>query len=119
VETARVRAFLDGSGEVKRGRKIGETCTDLGVMAFYDMKEAEEAIAGDNDLYMDKVTKKAFAHCGLAKLKLAKSMTIAYVETGFDGVATVYPLRQARRCAGVEVEMDFAEREAVREDEDE
>jgi hypothetical protein len=26
-------------------------------MAFYDLKAAEEAIAGDNDLYMDRVTK--------------------------------------------------------------
>lgn len=118
-KTERMRLVLEGCGEAKLGRKIGETVTDLGVMAFYDMKEAEEAIAGDNDLYMDKVSKKAFANCGLAKLKLTKPMTIAYVEIGFDGAATVYPLRQGRRCVGVEVEMDFGELEAFLEDEDE
>ncbi|MFL5241813.1 MAG: hypothetical protein ACJ8FY_06870 [Gemmataceae bacterium] len=80
--TERVRAVLEGSGELKRGKKIGETCTDLGVLAFYDLKAAQEAIAGDNDLYMERVLKKAFATCGLAKLKLAKPITIAYVENG-------------------------------------
>jgi hypothetical protein len=116
--TARVRAILVGCDEAKRGKQIGETCTDLAVMAFYDLKAAEEAIAGDNDLYMDRVTKKAFAACGLVQLKLKKPMTIAYVETGFDGGAAVYELRSGRRRVGVEVEMDFAELEAFLEDED-
>ena len=117
--TARVRAVLEGCGEPKLGKQIGETCTDLAVLAFYDLKGAEEAIAGDNDLYMDRVTKKSFATCGLVQLKLAKPMTIAYVETGFDCGALVYELRLGRRCVGVEVEMDFAELEAFLEDEDE
>jgi hypothetical protein len=117
--TARVRAILEGCGEPKLGKQIGETCTDLAVLAFYDLKAAEEAIAGDNDLYMDRVTKKSFATCGLVQLKLAKPMTIAYVETGFDCGALVYELRLGRRCVGVEVEMDFAELEAFLEDEDE
>jgi hypothetical protein len=117
--TERVRAFLEGSGEPKLGKQIGETCTDLGVMAFYDLKAAEEAIAGDSDLYMDRVTKRAFAACGLVRLKLTKPLTIAYVETGFDGGALVYELRSGRRRVGVEVAMDFAELEAFLEDEDE
>jgi hypothetical protein len=116
--TARVRAVLEGSGEPKRGKRIGETCTDLAVMAFYDLKAAEEAIAGDPDLYMDRVAKKAFATCGLVQLKLTKPMTIAYVETGFDCGAQVYELRSGRRRVGVEVAMDFAELEAFLEDED-
>jgi hypothetical protein len=86
-------------------------------MAFYDLKSADEAIAGDCDLYMDKVTKKAFATCGIVQLKLTKPLTIAYVETGFDCGASVYALRSGRRCVGVEVEMDFAELEAFLEDE--
>ncbi len=117
--TARVRAILEGCGEAKRGKQVGETCTDLAVMAFYDLKAAEEAIAGDNELYMDRVTKKSFAACGLVQLKLAKPLTIAYVETGFDCGALVYELRSGRRRVGVEVEMDFAELEAYLEDEDE
>ena len=84
-----------------------------------EVKEsAQEAIAGDNDLYMDRVTKKSFANCGLVQLKLAKPMTIAYVETGFDGGALVYELRSGRERVGIEVEMDFAELEAFLEDED-
>jgi hypothetical protein len=117
--TARVRAILEGCDEAKRGKQIGETCTDLAVMAFYDLKLAEEAIAGDYDLYMDRVTKKAFANCGLVQLKLTKPMTIAYVETGFDCGALVYELRSGRRRVGVQVEMDFAELEAFLQDEDE
>jgi hypothetical protein len=117
--TERVRAVLEGSDEPKLGKQIGETCTDLAVMAFYDLKAAEEAIAGDNDLYMDRVNRKSFATCGLVQLKLTKPMTIAYVETGFDCGALVYELRSGRRCVGVEVEMDFAELEAFLEDEDE
>jgi hypothetical protein len=116
--TARVRAILDGCDKTKLGKKIGETCTDIAVIAFYDLKAAEEAIAGDNDLYMDRVTKKSFATCGLVQLKLAKPMTIAYVETGFDGGAVVYELRSGRQRVGVEVEMDFAELEAFLEEED-
>jgi hypothetical protein len=117
--TARVRAILEGCGEAKLGKQVGETCTDLAMMAFYDLKAAEEAIAGDNDLYMDRVTKKSFAACGLVHLKLAKPMAIAYVETGFDGGALVYELRSGRRRVGVEVEMDCAELEAYLEDEGE
>jgi hypothetical protein len=116
--TARIRAVLEDCEEWKLGKQIGETCTDLAVMAFYDLEAADEAIAGDYDLYMDKVTKKAFATCGLVQLKLTKRLTIAYVETGFDGGAFVYALRSGRRCVGVEVEMDFAELEAFLEDED-
>jgi hypothetical protein len=115
--TARVRAILEGSGEAKLSRLIGETCTDMAALAFYDLKAAEEAIAGDNDLYMERVIKKSFATCGLVQLKLTKPMTIAYVETGFDGSANVYELRSGRRSVGVEVEMDFAELEAFLEDE--
>jgi len=107
--TARIRAILEDCGESKLGKPIGQTCTDLSVMAFYDLKAAEEAIAGDYDLYMDKAAKRAFATCGLVRLKLTKPLTIAYVETGFDGGACVYALRSGRRCVGVEVEMDFAE----------
>jgi hypothetical protein len=77
-------------------------------MAFYDLGAANEAIAGNNDLYMDRVTKKSFATCGLVQLKLTKPMTIAYVETGFDCGAVVHELRSGRRRVGVEVEMDFA-----------
>jgi hypothetical protein len=117
-KTARVRVVLESCREVKLGKRIGETCIDLGVMAFYDVMEAQEAIAGDNDLYMDKVLKKAFARCGLAKLKLAKPMTIAYVETGFDCSAKVYGLRAGRRLVGIEVEMDFSELEAFLEDDE-
>jgi hypothetical protein len=116
--TARVRAILEGCDEPRLGKQIGETCTDLAVMAFYDLKAADEAIAGDNDLYMDRVTRKSFATCGLVQLKLAKPLTIAYVETGFDCGALVYELRSGRRRVGVEVEMDFAELEAYLEDED-
>src|SRR6516162_3118548 len=116
--TARVRAILEGCDEPKLGKQIGETCTDLAVMAFYDLKAADEAIAGDNDLYMDRVTRKSFATCGLVQLKLTKPMTIAYVETGFDCGGLVYELRSDRRRVGVEVEMDFAELEAYLEDED-
>jgi hypothetical protein len=116
--TERVRAILEGCDEPKLGKQIGETCTDLAVMAFYDLKAAEEAIAGDNDLYMDRVSKKSFATCGLVQLKLTKPMTIAYVETGFDCGALVYELRSGRRRVGVEVEMDFAELAAFLEDED-
>jgi hypothetical protein len=114
--TARLRALLEGSGEPKLGKQIGETCTDLAVMAFYDLKAADEAIAGDNDLYMDRVTKKSFAACGLVQLKLTKPMAIAYVATGFDCGALVYELRSGRRRIGVEVEMDFAELEATLEE---
>src|SRR5262249_39732223 len=102
----------------KLGKQIGETRTDLAVIAFYDLKAAEEAIAGDNDLYMDRVTKKPFSTCGLVQLKLTKPLTIAYVETGFDGGALVYELRSGRQRVGVEVEMDFAELEAYLADED-
>ena len=116
--TARIRAVLEDRVESKLGKQIGETCTDLAVMAFYDLKAADEAIAGDYDLYMDKVTKKAFATCGLVQLKMTKPLAIAYVETGFDCGAFVYALRSGRRCVGVEVEMDFAELEAFLEDED-
>jgi hypothetical protein len=115
--TALVRAILEGCDAPKLGKQIGETCTDLAVMAFYDLEAAKEAIAGDNDLYMDRVIKKAFATCGLVQLKLTKPMTIAYVETGFDCGAFVYELRSGRRRVGVEVEMDFAELEAYLEDE--
>ena len=45
-------------------------------------------------------------------------MTIAYVETGFDGGAHVYELRSGRHPVGVQVEMDFAELEAFLEDEE-
>ena len=113
-----MRAVLESCGEPKVGKQIGETCTDLAVMAFYDLKAADEAIAGDNDLYMDRVTKKSFATCGLVQLKLTKPMTIAYVETGFDCGAVVYDLRADGHRVGVEVEMDFAELEAYLEDED-
>ena len=116
--TARVRAVLEDCDAPKLGKKIGETCTDLAVMAFYDLGAANEAIAGDNDLYMDRVIKKSFATCGLVQLKLAKPMTIAYVETGFDCGAAVHELRSGRRRVGVEVELDFAELEAYLEDED-
>src|SRR5207237_143594 len=116
--TARVRAVLEDCLAPKLGKKIGDTCTDLAVMAFYDLGAANEAIAGDNDLYMDRVAKKSFATCGLVQLKLAKPMTIAYVETGFDGGALVYELRSGRERVGIEVEMDFAELEAFLEDED-
>jgi hypothetical protein len=116
--TARLRAVLEDCEEPKLGKQLGETCTDLAVMAFYDAKAAAEAIAGDHDLYMERVTKKAFSTCGLAQLKLTRPMTIAYVETGFDGGAFVYELRSGRRCVGVEVEMDFAELEAFFEDDD-
>ena len=101
----------------KVGKKIGDTCTDLAVIAFYDLGTANEAIAGDYDLYMNRVTKKSFATCGLVQLKLTKPMTIAYVETGFDCGAVVRELRSGRRLVGVEVEMDFAELEAYLEDE--
>jgi hypothetical protein len=117
--TSRVRAVLEGCDAPKLGKKIGETCTDLAVMAFYDLGVAKEAIAGDNELYMDRVIKKSFGTCGLVQLKMTKPMTIAYVETGFDCGATVHELRSGRRCVGVEVEMDFAELEAFLEDEDE
>jgi hypothetical protein len=117
--TARIRAVLEDCEELKLGKQVGETSTDLAVMAFYDLEAANEAIAGDYDLYMDKVTRKAFATCGLVQLKLTKPLTIAYVETGFDCGAFVYALRSGRRCVGVEVEMDFAELEAFLEDEDE
>ena len=63
--TARVRAVLEDCDAPKLGKKIGDTCTDLAVIAFYDLGAANEAIAGDNDLYMDRVTKKSFATCGL------------------------------------------------------
>jgi hypothetical protein len=116
--TAQVRAILDGCDEPKLGKQIGETCTDLAVMAFYDLKAAEEAIAGDNDLYMDRVTKKTLSGCGLVQLKLTKPMTIAYVETGFDCGALVYELRSDRQRVGVQVEMDFGELEAYLQDED-
>jgi hypothetical protein len=115
--TARVRAILEGCGEPKLSKQIGETCTDLAVMAFYDLKAADEAIAGDYDLYMDRVARKSFAACGLVRLKLTKPMTIAYVETGFDCGALVYELRSGRRHVGIEVAMDFAELEAFLEDE--
>jgi hypothetical protein len=118
-KTSHLRAVLEDCQEPKLGKKIGETCTDLAVMAFYDTKAAEEAIAGDNDLYMDKVMKKAFSGCGLAQLKLFKPMTIAYVETGFDCGATVYELRSGRNCVGVQVDLDFAELEAFLEDDEE
>jgi len=107
--TSQVRAVLEGSEQPKLGKQIGETCTDLAVMAFYDLKAAEEAIAGDNDLYMDRVTKKSFSGCGLVQLKLTKPMSIAYVETGFDCGALVYELRSGRNCVGVQVDLDFAE----------
>jgi hypothetical protein len=116
--TARVRVILEGGGQPKLGKQIGETCADLAVIAFYDLKAAEEAIAGDNDLYMDRVTKKSFSTCGLVQLKLTKPLTIAYVETGFDGGALVYELRSGRHRVGVEVEMDFAELEAYLAEED-
>jgi hypothetical protein len=116
--TARVRAVLEDCDAPKLGKKIGDTCTDLAVIAFYDLGAANEAIAGDNDLYMDRVTKKSFATCGLVRLKLTKPMTIAYVETGFDCGAAVHELRSGRRRVGVEVEMDFAELEGYLEDED-
>jgi hypothetical protein len=116
--TARVRAVLEGCDVPKLGKQIGETCTDLAVMAFYDLKAAEDASAGDDDLYMDRVTKKSFATCGLVQLKLTKPLAIAYVETGFDCGAFVYELRAGRRRVGIEVEMDFAELEAYLEDED-
>ncbi len=112
--TTRIRAALEGSDAPKLGKKIGATLTDLAVMAFYDLGTAKDAIAGDYDLYMNRVTKKSFATCGLVQLKLAKPMTIAYVETGFDCGAVVHELR----CVGVEVHMDFAELEADLEDED-
>src|SRR5262245_1633662 len=115
--TARVRAILEGCKDPKVGKQIGETCTDLAVIAFYDLKAAEEAIAGDNELYMERVTEQSFDNCGLVKLKLAKPMTIAYVETGFDCGARVYELRLGRRRVGVEVEMDFGELEAFLADE--
>jgi len=115
--TARVRIVLEGSTGLKLGKKVGETCTDSAVIAFYDLKAAEDAIAGDNDLYMDRVLKKSFTRCGLVQLKLTKPMTIAYVETGFDGGAAIYELRSRRRRVGVEVEMDFAELEAYLDDE--
>src|SRR5262249_48885384 len=114
--TARVRAFLEGCREPTLGKQIGETCTDLAVMAFYDFKDADEAIAGDNDFYMDRVTKKSFAGCGLVRLKLAKPMTIAYVETGFDCGALVYELRSGRRRVGIELEIEFDELEASLEE---
>jgi hypothetical protein len=44
-------------------------------------------------------------------------MTIAFVETGFDGGALVYELRSGRHCVGVQVDMDFAELEEYLEDE--
>jgi hypothetical protein len=117
--TERVRVILEGCDEPRLGKKFGETCTDLGVMAFYDMKAADEAIAGNYDLYMDRVTKKAFAACGLVQLKLKKPMTIAYVETGFDGGALVYALRSGRRLVGVDVVMEFEElEEFLADDED-
>jgi hypothetical protein len=109
---------LEAYDAPKLGKKIGDTCTDLAVMGFYDLGAANEAIAGDNDLYMDWVTKKSFTTCGLMQLKLTKPMTIAYVETGFDSGAVVRELRSGRRRVGVEVEMDFAELEAYLEDED-
>jgi hypothetical protein len=115
--TARVRALLEGCDEPRLGKQIGETCTDLAVMAFYDLKAADKAIAGDNDLYMDRVTKKSFAGCGLVQLKLTKPMAIAYVETGFDCGAIVYELRSGRRRIGVEVAMELEELEASLEDE--
>lgn len=117
--TARVRSVLEECDAPKLGKKIGDTCTDSAVMAFYDLGVANEAIAGDYDLYMDRVNKKSFATCGLVQLKLIKPMTIAYVETGFDCGAVVRELRAGRRCVGLEVEMDFAELEAFLEDEDE
>src|SRR5262249_60746814 len=42
--TARVRALLEGCDEPKLGKQIGETCTDLAVMAFYDLRAAHDAI---------------------------------------------------------------------------
>src|SRR5262249_28002310 len=116
-KTSHLRAVLEDCQEPKLGKKIGVTCTDLAVIAFYDLKAAEEAIAGDNELYMERVTEQSFDNCGLVKLKLAKPMTIAYVETGFDCGARVYELRLGRRRVGVEVEMDFGELEAFLADE--
>jgi hypothetical protein len=110
--TARLRALLEASGEPKLGKQIGETCTDLAVMAFYDLEAAQEAIAGDNGFYMERMTQNSFVGCGVVQLKLTKPMTIAYVETGFDCGARVYELRSGRRRIGVEVEMELEELEA-------
>src|SRR5437660_11839519 len=39
--TSQVRAVLESADQPKLGKQIGETCTDLAVMAFYDLKAAE------------------------------------------------------------------------------
>jgi hypothetical protein len=114
---SRIRARLDGYDDPLLGKQIGETCTDLATIAFYDLVAAEDAIAGDSDRYLELLFKKDFETCGIVQVRMKKTLTIAYVNTGFDCGALVYELRSGRRRIGVEVEIEFEELEASLEEE--
>src|SRR5204863_729713 len=78
---SRLRVVLEGVDEPRVGKEVGETSTDVALMAVCDIVALNEAIGGDNDKFQDLVMDYNYKDFGLAQLKMRTPISILYVST--------------------------------------
>jgi hypothetical protein len=106
--TARVRAFLKGSGKPALGEACGRTGTDCGWVSLFDLGAYKKAVtvkrAAEYESDLTQITKSD----GIGVMRLdygGKSFEMALQPSGLgDGTFTVYPLQVKGKTVGMEVE---------------
>lgn len=103
---SRLRAFLKHSKELKLGKRIGETVTDIGVLAVFDMKALDAAIAGQDESFQDEVMNHELEDCGIIDIHTGSGFQVPYAPSAFgDCDGTVYALMSGKTRVGFEVEL--------------
>jgi hypothetical protein len=102
---SRLRVVLDGAEEPAVAKQVGETQTDVAVMAVCDIVALDEAIGGDNDRFQELVMDHNYKDCGIVEFEVKTPIAIPYVSTGFgDCGAPVFEVRSKGRLVGIELE---------------
>jgi hypothetical protein len=104
---SRLRVYREGAKQLSLGKKVGETCTDTGLIVVCDILELDRAVAGDHDTFQERVVDFDYKACGIVEFEMKKRpIRLPYFETGFgDCSPLVYSLIANRRRAGMELEI--------------
>jgi hypothetical protein len=105
---SRLRVVREGVDNAAPGKRVGETLTDVGLMAVCDIGALDEAVGGDYDAFQEGITAHDFKDWGVVRFTVKKPITIAYVASGFgDCDAPVWELRAKGRRGRVGMELEF------------